>query len=584
MTDAPACPPRWRLLDVPGVPGADELIARSRRFARLDPAKLDAQALATALDELGDIRAGLRLHIAQTELPLLLDAEDGTARRQAPAVDELLAEVETRLRPFELAWVAQPGERAQRLLSAPQLARHRHYLAAARRLQPHLLPEHDEELLGGRDFAAEEAWQRLFEEVTDGLQLPGTGAAARSVSTAVSDLAAPLRSQRQEALQSLQRAVRPYAQVLAHCLDTLIADRLGLDELRGFGSPRAQTDLENELPPAAVDALLAAIDRHRPLAQRWDKAKASLLGLAALTAADDLAPIPGLPCLPYDRALDATAAAFTALSPQLGGLVRRLDREGHIDAQPRPRKRSVATCVSVGSATLPFVALTFTGQPADTLTLAHEIGHALHYTLAARAQTPLAWAPPTPVAETAGLFAELLVLNHLQTEQAGPHPAYRAQHHLDLIIRTVFRQAMITRFEAAAYEARAQNHPLTAERLTSLWTAARHWLHPSAPDHADDLGWAVIPHFVQHRFYNYAYALAALAASNFLTQWHAAPQDFTARYLSFLATGGAAPVTDQLARLGIDVMSSWDSLLTDLTATLEGQQHPYTSGRCPDKL
>jgi len=551
LPDAAGFPPEWRLLDVVGVPAADELLARSRRFADLDPGTLDPQALAGACDELGDIRAGLRLHIARMELPLLLDAGDATARRQAPAVDELLAEVETALRSFELAWVALPG--AQRLLTAPELARHRHYLAAALELQPHLLSDHDEELLGCRDFAAEEAWQQLFEEVTDSLRWLG----ARSVSSAVSDLASPQRAQRQAALTGLAQAVGPYAQVLARCLDSLIADRLEMDGLRGFDSPRGQTDLENGLPSGAVDALLAAIDRHRPLAQRWDKAKASQLGLATLTAADDLALLPGLPALTYDQALDATAAAFATLSPALGELVRQLDREGHIDARPRPHKRSVATCVSVGSATLPFIALTFTGHPADTLTLAHEIGHALHYTLVTRAQKALAWEPATPIAETAALFAEMLVLNHLS---GSP------QHHLDLVIRTVFRQAMITRFEASAYEARGLGLPLTAERLTDLWTDARRWLRHGEPDHSDDAGWAVIPHFVQHRFYNYTYALATLAASNLFTQWRAAPQDFTARYLRFLATGGAASAADQLAGLGIDVMSSWDSILAEVAA------------------
>jgi oligoendopeptidase F len=165
------------------------------------------------------------------------------------------------------------------------------------------------------------------------------------------------------------------------------------------------------------------------------------------------------------------------------------------------------------------------------------------------------------------VFAELLVLDHLGARHEALRAVTAAQL-MDFTARTVFRQAMITQFEATAYAARADGDLLTAQRLTELWLDARRWLHGDTPMATDDVGWALVPHFIHHRFYNYAYALAALTATSLLGQWHAEPERFPARYLAFLSQGGAVRVADQLARLGVDGANSWDAALDGLQTAL----------------
>jgi len=563
MIGAGARPARWRLDALPAGATAGELRARSRAFATLDPAAMDAGKLAVALDELGELRAALQLQSARVELPLLLDEEDEDAHRRAADLDALLDDVESAVRPFELAWVTVSDERAGRLLADERLARHRHYLERARCFAAHVLSDHDEDLLAARDHAAQDAWERLYEHVTSTIRTSRPGCDPRSLNAAVDDLQSPSAGGRRTALADIHDGVGPHAELLARCVDALIVDRLALDDLRGFAHPRAETDLENDLRAGTVEALLAAVEHQRPLLRRWNETKAGLLGLDELGAADEFAPVPGLPALGYAQALRTVAAAFAAISPDLGELVLELDRSGHIDAQARPRKRGVATCVSAGAATLPFVSLTFDGRPGETLTLAHEIGHAVHYALAARNQTALDYDPSPPVAETAAVFAELLVLRHLGAQDEELRRVAAAQH-MDFVARNVFRQAMITRFEAAAYAARAAGEVLTAPRLTDLWLQARRWLHGDAPIATDELGWALVPHYVHHRFYNYAYAFAALTATGLLGRWQAAPQRFGTRYRAFLATGGAASPAQLLTGLGLDPDSSWDAMLAGL--------------------
>jgi hypothetical protein len=205
---------------------------------------------------------------------------------------------------------------------------------------------------------------------------------------------------------------------------------LAVDEQRGFSSPRAQTELENDLPAATVAPCSPRSSATVALAA-LELVKAALLGVGVLTVGDEHAPVPGLPALDYGEALAAIAEAFGAVSPELGELVVELDRTGHIDALPPARKRSPG---DVRQRRRRHTAICGGGvhraarRRADAC--ARDRTHALHYALAAGAQTSLDYDPTTPIAET-----------------------------------------------AAAYAARAAGEVLTAPRLTELWLDAGRWLH-----------------------------------------------------------------------------------------------------------
>ena len=75
----------------------------------------------------------------------------------------------------------------------------------------------------------------------------------------------------------------------------------------------------------------------------------------------------------------------------------------------------------------PYVFLNYMGERRDVLTLAHELGHAVHQTLAAPQGTLLADTPLT-LAETASIFGEGLVFERLLAEATpagAPRPAGR---------------------------------------------------------------------------------------------------------------------------------------------------------------
>ncbi len=64
----------------------------------------------------------------------------------------------------------------------------------------------------------------------------------------------------------------------------------------------------------------------------------------------------------------------------------------------------------------PWVLLNYTGEPRQVATLAHELGHAVH-ALMASDHSVLTFHSALPMAETASVFAELLLTDRLIAEE-----------------------------------------------------------------------------------------------------------------------------------------------------------------------
>ena len=133
----------------------------------------------------------------------------------------------------------------------------------------------------------------------------------RTIDEVLARVRGPEREERLSAYEALFTALEPQTPVLAHVYDSLVADRLVLDRVRGYKDPREPRDLDNELPSAAVDVLLAAVERHHHLAHRWFRHKAKLLGLEKLSLGDQYAPLGSTRAVAYEDATSLVARRST---------------------------------------------------------------------------------------------------------------------------------------------------------------------------------------------------------------------------------------------------------------------------------
>ncbi len=531
-----------------------------------------AAEIADALAELGQLRS-LALYLDGTTAAGAAVASGDASRIDHRVRVEALMETMDELVQFtELEWLDLPDHSAKVLLADETLHEYTHFLEVIRSVASYTLPEAAESALAVRDPAANTAWVSLHNQITGALR-PRVRGVSQPLEDARRWLECDDAELRADALSAIYDSLEPVAGALAQCLDTLVADKLSVDALRGFPHPRAERDLANELPSRMVDDMLGIAEQNYALPQRWFTRKAQLLGMDGLRFEDMRAPVGPMPPIPYDTAVQAVTEAFDGFAGWAGELVREMLSRGHVDADPRPEKHSGAFCRSLGPGKLPSVLLSYFGTVEDVVCLAHELGHALHFAVAGRQHDGLTFDAPLALNEVAPALAELLIYDRLIERETDRRMrqllvAKRVESNLE----AVFLPTFLTRFETRAHQLRAEGSALTDSRIRELWAECGQPFYGPDVQMPDRWGlhWALVPHIVHERFYCYAYVFARLAGLNLYAAYTQDPRNFQGRFLELLSCGGSAAPVEQLALAGIDVTSpdTWRTAIAEVSAML----------------
>ena len=167
--------------------------------------------------------------------------------------------------------------------------------------------------------------------------------------------------------------------------------------VRGYHSPITVRNVANDVPDAAVDALLDVCRGNAGVFQRYFKLKARWLGLEKLRRYDIYAPLAASDAkVEYDKAVDMVLDTFRHFHPQVADQALRVFEQDHIDSEVRKGKRGGAFCATVLPSQTPWVLVNYTGKVRDVATIAHELGHAIH-SMAAENHSLLTQHPSLPL-------------------------------------------------------------------------------------------------------------------------------------------------------------------------------------------
>ncbi len=576
-----------------------EALERARTFAERQAGKLgelDSQGLREAMSELAEIyelvgRAGY-----YAALRFSTDTAEPANGALLQWVQEQETALQTTLLFFELEWAALPDERAEELLGGEGLDFCRHHLRNVRRYREHLLSEPEEKILAEKALTGAGAWMRLFEELTSAIEvaLPPTGADAPeaangdakvALDVALSRLSLPDRDLRRGAAEAVTAALAPGLRTRAFLFNTLLADKATDDRLRRYRHWLAARNLANEASDESVQALISAVRARQEIPRRWYRLKAGLLGIERLADYDRVAAvIEDEVTFPFARAREIVIDCYSSFSPELGALARRFFEERRIDAPVRPAKRGGAFCAAAVPSVFPYVLLNYTARRRDVLTLAHELGHGVHFALAAR-QGIFHQHTPLTLAETASVFGETIVFGRLLEEDSEPASrlALLAEN-LEDTIATVFRQVAMNRFEDLVHTDRREQGELSVARFGELWAESQAEMLGDSVELTEGYRswWSYIPHFIGSPGYVYAYAYGQLLALSVYERYEDAGAELVPRYLELLAAGGSKS-PEELARIvGIDLADPgfWDAGLDLVERQLtDAEEAARASGR-----
>jgi oligoendopeptidase F len=328
--------------------------------------------------------------------------------------------------------------------------------------------------------------------------------------------------------------------------------------MRGFRSPISVRNTYNDLDDTTVETLLAVCRRNSVIFQDYFKQKAKMLGVKKLQRYHLYAPLSlkasDQKRFTYSKAIDTVLRTFEDFHPKFREFAEKVFNEQHVDSEIRKSKLGGAFCSSISPKVTPYVLLNFDGKSRDVSTMAHEFGHAIH-SMTASDKPITVWDAPLPLAETASVFAEMLLNDKLSERITRVERRILLAEQIDDMYATIMRQAYFTLFEIDA-------HREVAEQNATIDTVSELYLNNLKEQFGNSVNvsrdfqweWLYIPHFYHTPFYCYAYSFGNLLVLSLYHQFNSeGKKSFIPKYLKILSAGGSRKPENLLKESGIDI-------------------------------
>lgn len=560
---------RWNLSDLleapRGAPLENALADVETRTAKFESSRMrlksdiDEEDFLDLVVELEQLSRTLARVEAYAELWFTENTQDASALSFKSRMEQLAAQIANRTLFFTLWWKDLDDGNAARLLRSA--GDYTYWLELIRLFKTHTLSEAEEKIINLKDVNGIGGVVTLYDMLTNRYQFTLEVKGEKRTMTQGELLAFVRHPSAEVRANAYRELFRVYtqdkaiiAQMFAHRVNDWKTEQM---ELRHFSSPISARNLSNDVPDAAVDAMLEVCRANALLFQRYFKLKAKWLELSPMRRSDVYAPLGNVELnYPYDEAVNLVLDSFERFSPTVAAAARIVFEANHIDSQVRPGKMSGAFCASILPEMVPYVLVNYSGKARDVATLAHELGHATHARLA-QGHSFFTFQAPLPLAETASVFSEMILNERLLRENSDPSVRRDILARiLDDAYATVMRQSFLALFEKEAHA--AVDNAATPDKISTIYFENLRTQFGDAVELHEDFKWEwlVISHFFHVPFYVYAYSFGQLLTLALYQRYREEGDKFKPNYLKILAYGGSAGPAKVLGETGIDINSS----------------------------
>lgn len=549
----------------------ETLIEMERKFNANYKGKLN-EKLGSAIKDLIEIDM-LSSKFAYLGFRQNLDVNDAATKAKSAEIDRKLSQTWGELMIFFYVELMKlPDTDIEKQYSDPIVAKHKPFIEHERMFRENYLSEEVESALTKRSPFGPGSWSEFYDDAEDGIEVEHksdkkTLTEALNILTESKDA-----NERAEILASINKALSgSFAKYSAQNLYMVAGSKAVETKERKYKHPMDSRNKQNMIPDEVVEILHKTVTEvAAPIAQKYYRLKAKMLGLEKLKWSDRNAPLPfhDDSKVPFPEALALTIKTYQDFSPTLAQIIQGLVDSKQVDAPAQKGKRSGAynsMVILPGNNIKSFTLLNYLGSKRDISTIAHEFGHAVHGMLAAPIQGPLMFHAPMAYAETASVFGEKIMFNSLlkQAKQSGNKEELLAllTSKIEDEINTVVRQISFSNFERrihgmdASYSKWEEPRRNSIEDLNNIWLTVTKEFYGSngdifTYDNAEHL-WSYIDHF--HRpFYVYSYAFGQLLSQSIYAQKDKFGDKFEPLYLDLLRAGGTKNAVELLKPFNLD--------------------------------
>ena len=456
-------------------------------------------------------------------------------------------------------------------LSDPEVGPSEFMVKHGRKRRHENLSLSEESLVNGLSQDGIHAWGNLYDQLSGTLQcevLVDNDVQPMGIAQASGLLGNNDDKQRREAWQAINKAWESQEEACAASINAIAGWRLEMCKQRGRKQDVHYLDAPvhmNRISRKTLSVLLEVAAQTKPLAQRAAALQARAYGKSGFGPWDLRAPAPTVQsntattnqarAIKFEDAIALIADAYGQVDPSMKKFVYMMVEKQWVEGSVGPNKTPGAYCTGFAKSRTPRVYMTYTGGQSDVITLAHELGHALHSWVMRDlpvSQTSYGMS----LAETASTFGETLVRDALLAQSSS------TQERLDIMWEemsafTAFLLNIPTRFEFEQnlYNKRAQR-PLRPAELKEIMSAAWQTWYGDALAEPDPMFWASKLHFYISglSFYNFPYLFGYLFNLGLYAQKENFGDDFYDRYVALLRDTGRSTAEDlSLNHLGVKI-------------------------------
>lgn len=481
-----------------------------------------------------------------------LDSADKEAEAQVNLLSERANKNGNLIAFFPLALGQAAPAQQERFLKSKHLAHYHYFLQVLFAESKHFLSEPEEKLLNLISLPASQLWVQGNEKLLASTEVRWKGKRLALPEALARLQTLPTRERR--ALGALvNRELKERSHFAESELNALVIGKKIKDELRGYAQPYSATVLGYENESATVENLVKTVTRHFPLAHRFYRLKAKLLKQKTLVYADRSARVGRIKReISFPQAVGIIRSAFAKVGPDYATILDEFLARGQIDVFPRKGKHGGAYCSTYGN--LPtFLLLNHISDFNSLSTLAHELGHAIHWRLSAAAQSPLYRGHSIATAEVASTLFENFVFDEVFVQLSPAEKIIALHDRLNDSVSTIFRQIACFNFELELHQTIRARGSLPREEIAKLLNKHMSaYLGPKFKLTDADGYFFVNWSHLRNYFYVYSYAFGELVSSALYARY-CGDHQFETEIRQFLSAGGSASPEDIFAQIGVDV-------------------------------
>lgn len=365
---------------------------------------------------------------------------------------------------------------------------------------------------------------------------------------------------RRRSFEKFSATLKQYENTVATAYNSEVQKQKTMARLRGYSSVfdylLDEQKVKRDLYDRQIDLIMQELAPHM---QRYARLLQKTCGLEKMTFADLKVPLDPQydPRVTIEQSKQYISDGLSALGQDYHDLVMQAYDQRWVDFAENKGKSTGGFCASPYQVH-GYILLSWTGRLSEVFTLAHELGHAAHFTYAQKENPYLACDTSLYFVEAPSTINELFLAGSLLAQNKSDRfqrwvlasLIQNTYYHnfVTHLLEAAFQREVYRRVDAGQHLQAAQFSAIKREVLEKFWGDAVE-INPGA-----ELTWMRQPHYYMG-LYSYSYSAGLTIATEVNRKIEKEGQPAVDAWLSAIRAGGTVNPLEFAARAGVDINS-----------------------------